>query len=226
MAYKFQLGKARMSGALEQEGNFTVETGSSHVIGVTPVFGSPQYFAQMKYDGVLDAGFFQLASGSGETVFEVGAFLSGSVMDVLAGNGLAFAQGSGELSVGHDNSTIEISSDQLRVKDGGITNAKLAGLNEGHIKVGNSSNVAADVNAKGSGQILIGDGTTLNSVAVTGDVFISAAGATSIQNDKVGVAQLKSSEFAQGSIIRGDSSGDPQIFALGAANRILQSIGS
>ncbi len=52
--------------------------------------------------------------------------VSASLAASIAGDGLAGGAGT-PLSVNVDDSTIEIASDTLRVKDGGITNAKLAG---------------------------------------------------------------------------------------------------
>lgn len=64
--------------------------------------------------------------------------------------------------------------------DGSVTVAKLANLTRGSILLGNSSNRPAAYDAKTSGQILIGNGTDLVSVAVTGDVTITSGGVTSI----------------------------------------------
>ncbi len=58
-------------------------------------------------------------------------------------------------------------------------------LARGFIFRGNSSGVAAAYDANDSGKILVGDGTDLNSVAVTGDVTISSAGVTAIGANKV-----------------------------------------
>jgi hypothetical protein len=228
MAYKFQLGKARMSGSLEQEGDLTVASGAGDdVIGVESSLGSGIFLAQLGFDGSTNTGKLEIADGaSGGTVFSVLDILSGSAMNTLAGDALAFNQSSGVMDVNVDSSTIEVSSDALQLVNAGVSNAKLANLAQGSIKVGDGSNRPSDLDAKTSGRILVGNGTTIASVAVQGDVTMVANGTVTIGNDKVGVAQLKSSEFAQGSIIRGDSSGDPQIFALGAANRILQSDGS
>lgn len=61
------------------------------------------------------------------------------VSSATAGDGLAFS--SGVLSVNVDNSTIEISTDILRVKDAGITNAKIAtGVDAVKIADGSVSN--------------------------------------------------------------------------------------
>lgn len=66
------------------------------------------------------------------------------------------------------------------VADTNITNDKLATLNQGYIKVGNASNRPTDVDFTANGYIGIGDGTTYNSVAVSGDITISSAGVTNI----------------------------------------------
>ena len=54
----------------------------------------------------------------------LGGSTSVALSSSVAGNGLGFS--SGVLSVNVDDSTIQINSDSLRVKDGGITNTKLA----------------------------------------------------------------------------------------------------
>lgn len=53
-------------------------------------------------------------------------------------------------------------------------------LAEGSVLVGNSSGVAAALDAKTSGRILVGNGTTITSVAVGTDATLSSAGALTI----------------------------------------------
>jgi hypothetical protein len=53
-------------------------------------------------------------------------------------------------------------------------------LNRGSVMIGASGNVGAAVDAKASGKILVGDGTDLLSVAVSGDVSLAANGAVTI----------------------------------------------
>ena len=48
------------------------------------------------------------------------------ISTVIDGNGIGRDSGTGALSVNVDNSTIEIASDNLRVKDGGITTIKIS----------------------------------------------------------------------------------------------------
>lgn len=73
---------------------------------------------------------------------------------------------------------------------GDIAAAEIA-LSEGNILVGNSSGEATALNAKTEAYILIGDGTTVASVAVSGDVAITKAGVVSIGTGKVVHSKLK-----------------------------------
>lgn len=77
-----------------------------------------------------------------------------------------------------------------KIKNDAVTNDKLANIARGSIKVGGAADAPTDLNAKTSGQILVGDGTDLKSVAVSGDVTLSAAGAVAIGAGKVTTAQL------------------------------------
>lgn len=75
------------------------------------------------------------------------------------------------------------------IGDDAITNAKLANMTRGTVKVGGTSNAPTDLDAKTSGRILVGDGTDLKSVAVSGDVTLAASGAVTIGADKVSGAK-------------------------------------
>jgi hypothetical protein len=66
------------------------------------------------------------------------------------------------------------------ITDDAVTNAKLANITRGSVKVGGTADAPTDLDAKTSGQILVGDGTDVKSVAVSGDVTLSAAGAVTI----------------------------------------------
>ena len=73
----------------------------------------------------------------------------------------------------------------LTIANDAVNNNKLANIAQGSIKVGGGSNAPTDLDAKTDGQILIGDGTDINSVAVSGDITIGNDGATTIGADKV-----------------------------------------
>lgn len=66
------------------------------------------------------------------------------------------------------------------IADNNVTNDKLADMTRGTIKVGGASNAPTDLDAKTSGQILVGDGTDVASVAVSGDATLASSGALTI----------------------------------------------
>ena len=104
---------------------------------------------------------------------------------ILVGNGsdmVADVAMSGDVTIINTGATT-IGADK-------VTNTKLANIARGSVKVGGASNAPTDLAAKADAQMLIGDGTDLNSVAITGDVTIDNAGATTIGANKVGVAEL------------------------------------
>ena len=65
-------------------------------------------------------------------------------------------------------------------------------MTQGTIKVGGGSNAPTDLDAKTDGQILVGDGTDINSVAVSGDVALANTGAVTIQANAVEGSMLNS----------------------------------
>lgn len=74
-----------------------------------------------------------------------------------------------------------------------VTNAKLAALNQGYIKIGNASNVASDLDVSTSGAVLIGNGTTATAQVFgsSGPVTIDpASGATAIGSGTITQAML------------------------------------
>ena len=66
-----------------------------------------------------------------------------------------------------------------------VDNDKLANITRGSVKVGGASNAPTDLDAKGDGKILVGDGTDVASVAVSGDVTLANDGAVTIASDAV-----------------------------------------
>jgi hypothetical protein len=64
--------------------------------------------------------------------------------------------------------------------------SKLASLTEGNILVGNATNVVTALDASGDAKILIGNGTTLTSQSITGDVTLLNTGATTVTGITLG----------------------------------------
>lgn len=75
------------------------------------------------------------------------------------------------------------------IADAAVTLAKLANLARGSLMVGGASNLVVATDFKTSGRIPVGDGTDLNSVAVSGVMTLSNAGVTA---------------FAAGAIVNAD----------------------
>jgi hypothetical protein len=83
---------------------------------------------------------------------------------------------------------LKVGTNELQAKS--VTNTVLADIARGSVKVGGVGGAPTDLDAKGDGKILIGDGTDVKSVAMSGDVTITNAGATSIGAGKVTEAML------------------------------------
>tara|TARA_R110000850_G_scaffold85936_2_gene185355 strand:- start:3195 stop:5255 length:2061 start_codon:yes stop_codon:yes gene_type:complete len=141
----------------------------------------------------------------------------------IAGNGLAAS--SGVLAVGVDDSGIELNSDALRLKDNGVTLAKMAGIARGSIISGDASGDPQALAAGSAHQFLQSDGTDLAYVSMSGDATLAAGvlsiGATKVtdamMNDDVatglagvglsaasGVLALDSSELSDAAVASGD----------------------
>ncbi len=82
--------------------------------------------------------------------------------------------------------------------DDAVTLEKLYAITQGSIIVGGTDNAPTALAAGTEGYILVGDGTDLKSVEVTGDVTISNTGVTTI-----GAGKVKSSMLANGAGVAG-----------------------
>ena len=101
----------------------------------------------------------------------------------VAGVGLSYSLGVVNLNV--DSSTVEVNADILRVKDLGITNAKLAGSIE-NAKLSNSSvTVTAGGALTGGGTVALGSSITLD-VAVNGDALDTTGDQISLKSTIAG----------------------------------------
>lgn len=85
-----------------------------------------------------------------------------------------------------------------------VTLAKMADLTRGSLISGQTTdNRPTALDAKGSGKILVGDGTDLASVAVSGDATLASTGALTIAAEAVTVAKM--ADLARGSILTGQT---------------------
>jgi hypothetical protein len=107
--------------------------------------------------------------------------------NAMAGDGLE--DSSGVLAVKVDDSSIEINSDTVRIKDNGVSLAKMAGLARGKFIYGDASGDPAALAVGSAHQFLQADGTDLAWVSMSGDVTL-AAGVASIGATKVTDAMM------------------------------------
>lgn len=105
------------------------------------------------------------------------------------------------------------------IEDEAVTLAKLADLVRGSVIIGGTSNRPTAVDAKTSGRILVGDGTDLLSVAVSGDATLSSAGALTIANDAVNNNKL--ANIPRGSVKVGGASNAPTDLDVSANGAFL-----
>ena len=104
------------------------------------------------------------------------------------------ASGDGKILVGDDTdiASVAVSGDvtlantgAVTIADDAVTTAKLANIAQGSILVGGASDAPTVYDASGDGKILVGDGTDIASVAVSGDVTLANTGAVTIADDAV-----------------------------------------
>jgi len=147
------------------------------------------------------------------------------------------AKTSGQILVGDgtDINSVAVSGDVSLASNGAVTiaadaveNSMLANMTRGTIKVGGNSNAPTDLDAKTSGQILVGDGTDIASVAVSGDVGLASNGAMTIQANAVEGSMLNSNVAGTGlDYGSNELSVDVSDFmANGANNRIVTATGT
>ena len=167
----------------------------SNLDGVTTVFPTTPEA------GNLDATKFYVNDGANK--FVSGSQLATYVFGEAATGGDAEIASTGAVTIAND----------------AVTNAKLANMTQGTIKVGGGSDAPTDLDAKTAGQIIVGDGSGVASVAVSGDASLASNGALTIADNAVSLAKMAG--LARGSIILGDSSGDPSALAAGGNGQIL-----
>lgn len=96
------------------------------------------------------------------------------------------------VSVAMSGDATMIASGAVTIADNAVTNAKLYDIAQGYVKVGGAADAPTDLNAKTDGYMLIGDGTDINSVDVTGVIEITNTGVTTINTGTVDVVSLDS----------------------------------
>lgn len=129
-------------------------------------------------------------SSSADSVATIkGSGYFNDVTDVIRQNDVIFVVGSDDKVMLEVTSATGASTVTTIEYSGTSASVSLA---EGNVLVGNASGIAAALNAKTSGQILVGNGTTVTSVAVSGDATLSSGGALTIAANAVELGMLAS----------------------------------
>tara|TARA_R110000824_G_scaffold54030_10_gene149157 strand:- start:3222 stop:4877 length:1656 start_codon:yes stop_codon:yes gene_type:complete len=165
-----------------------------------------------------------MAGGSGDiTSVVAGAGMTGgatsgaATLNVIGGDGIT--ANADEIEATVDGSTIELSasdgSGTIRVKDNGVTLAKMAGLTRGSIIYGDASGDPAALAVGSANTVLQSDGT---------DSSWGTVATAMIADNAVSLAKMAG--LARGKIIYGDASGDPAALAVGDADQVLTTDGT
>lgn len=129
------------------------------------------------------------------------------------------------------------------IRDNAVSNAKLAGMTRGTVKVGDSSGAASDLSAKTNNAFLTGDGTDLKSKTfdsgTAGDITITSTSSNfylevasnsianaMVKNDAINPAKISHSTSSNPGLIVYGASGVPAELTTTASNSVLTSNGS
>ena len=159
--------------------------GLSYDGGVDSIEGIDLDLNELSAGAIANGDFFAFVDANDSNVTK-----KESVADLatlFAGNGLVAA--SSVLAVNVDDSGIELNSDALRLKDNGVTLAKMAGIARGSIISGDASGDPQALSVGSAHQFLQSDGTDLAYVSMSGDATL-AAGVLSIGATKVTDAMM------------------------------------
>lgn len=122
----------------------------------------------------------------------------------------------------------EIGTNELQ--DDSVTLDKLANVTQGSVIVGGEANAPTLLDANDSGKILVGDGTDLKSVAVSGDVSLAANGgvtiaalaveegmiaAGAVTENKLGAAAVTTDKINDAAVTPAKTSGVAVLYNLG-----------
>lgn len=126
-----------------------------------------------------------------EAKLQNSAVTAAKISSAVAGNGLSYDSSTG-LAVGVDDSTIEINSDALRIKDLGISSNKLGSGSISTAKIQDDAVTKAKIAADVAGNGLAQDGT--------GALEVSVSDGLEIISDAIAVKNGAALDFAGGSL--------------------------
>jgi len=181
--------QVKMSGGLFLSGNMTASAGT---VSASAFIGDGSGLTNIAAAD-LDIDSFSAFSGvphatDDEFLISDAGTEKRATMTMVANGAFALVSGDATVAAG---GALTIAADS-------VENSMLANIARGSVKVGGASNAPTDLDAKGDGKILVGDGTDIASVAVSGDVALANDGAVTIQANAVEGSMLNSNVAGTG----------------------------
>ena len=181
--------QVKMSGGLFLSGNMTASAGT---VSASAFIGDGSGLTNIAAAD-LDIDSFTAFSGvphatDDEFLISDAGTEKRATMTMVANGAFALVSGDATVAAG---GALTIAADS-------VENSMLANIARGSVKVGGASNAPTDLDAKGDGKILVGDGTDIASVAVSGDVALANDGAVTIQANAVEGSMLNSTVAGTG----------------------------
>ena len=211
--------QVKMSGGLFLSGNMTASAGT---VSASAFIGDGSGLTNIAAAD-LDIDSFDAFSGvphatDDEFLISDAGTEKRATMTMVANGAFALVSGDATIAAGG----------ALTIANDSVDNNMLANITRGSIKVGGASDAPTDLDAKTDGQILVGDGTDVNSVAVSGDVTLANDGAVTIASNAVEGSMLNSNVAGTGLDYGSNQlSVDVSDFmANGSNNRILTATGT
>jgi hypothetical protein len=151
------------------------------------------------------------------------------LLDIKASGKFIIGNGTTGRSVAMSGDSTIDSNGVVTISNTSVSLAKLQNINTGSIIVGGSSNIPTLLDAKSTGNILIGDGTTLKSVALSGDASINSSGALTISNSSIDTGMIvnnavtldKIQNITIGSVIIGGASNEPELLDVKDTGKMI-----
>jgi hypothetical protein len=138
-----------------------------------------------------------MAQQGSRGAFQVGELIIGGVRYIVRAGaptsgtgGAVYRAAPGSLYINKTNGAVYVNTNTKASPTWGALGTVTA-LAEGNIFIGDSGGAAAALSAKTSGRILVGNGTTVVSVAVSGDATLASTGALTIGASKLDGTQAK-----------------------------------
>lgn len=130
------------------------------------------------------------------------------ISSTIGGDGLSRNVSTGVLSVGVDNSTVEINADAVRVKDSGITSAKIQDGGVAADDLANNSVTSAKIvdNTIAGGDIATGTITSANiadGTITSDDLAATSVGTSEIIDGSIGNADMGSNSVSTSQLVAG-----------------------